>query len=132
MKLILEEQQNICNLLSIMLHITPWTLVLLNIRQSIYLVLINVLSTSFLIFHGTFDEISTTLYNSGKGRCTWYMWSNDIFVLWNHISAIFYEDRKYCLHIFPKQHFSFSLMVLFLTSWTFKIISLLNLNEYQC
>ena len=21
------------------------------------------------------------LYNSGKGRCTWYMWSNDMFVL---------------------------------------------------
>ena len=31
-------------------------------------------------------------------------WSNDMFVLWNHISAIFYEDRKCCLHIFPKQH----------------------------
>ena len=44
------------------------------------------------------------LYNSGKDRCTRYMWSNDMFVLWNRISAIFYEDRKYCLHIFPKQH----------------------------
>ena len=62
------------------------------------------------------------LYNSGKGRCTRYMWSNDMFVLWNRISAIFYEDRKYCLHIFPW----------FLTSWTFRITSLLNLNEYQC
>ena len=45
-----------------------------------------------------------------------------MFVLWNRISAIFYEDRKYCLHIFPW----------FLTSWTFRITSLLNLNEYQC
>ena len=36
--------------------------------------------------------------------CTQYMWRNDMFVLWNHISAIFYEDRKYYLHIFPKQH----------------------------
>ena len=44
------------------------------------------------------------LYNSGKGRCIQYMWSNDMFVLWNCISAIFYEDRKYALHIFPKQH----------------------------
>ena len=43
--------------------------------------------------------------NSGKeGRCTRYMWSNNIFVLWNRISAVFYEDRKCCLHIFPKQH----------------------------
>ena len=45
-----------------MLHITPWTLMLmLHIRQSIYLVLANVLSTSFLMFHITFDEISTPL-----------------------------------------------------------------------
>ena len=36
--------------------------------------------------------------------CTRYMWSNDMFVLWNSISTIFYEDRKYCLQIFPKQH----------------------------
>ena len=42
-----------------MLHITPWTLMLmLHIRQSIYLVLTNVLSASFLIVHITFDEIS--------------------------------------------------------------------------
>ena len=29
------------------------------------------------------------LYNSGKGRCIRYMWSDDMFVLWNRISAIF-------------------------------------------
>ena len=46
-----EEAVKISSLLSIMLHI----------RQSVYLVLINVLSTSFLMFHITFDEISTTL-----------------------------------------------------------------------
>ena len=40
-----------------MLHITPWTLMLmLHIRQSIYLVLTNVLSSSSLMFHITFDE----------------------------------------------------------------------------
>ena len=40
-----------------MIHITPWTLMLmLHIRQSIYLVLTNVLSTSFLMFHITFHE----------------------------------------------------------------------------
>ena len=45
-----------------MLHITPWTLILmLHIRQSIYLVLTNVLSTWFLMFHITFNEISTPL-----------------------------------------------------------------------
>ena len=95
--------KNIYNLLSIMLHITSWTLMLmLHIRQSVYLVLTNVLSTSFLMFHIIFNEINTTLYNSGKGRCTRYMWSNDMFVLWNRISTIFYEDRKYYLHIFPR------------------------------
>ena len=45
-----------------MLHITPWTLMLmLHIRQSSYLVLTNVSSTSFLIFHITYDEISIKL-----------------------------------------------------------------------
>ena len=71
--------------------------------QPIYLVLTKVLSTSFLMFRSTFDEISTTLYNFGKGRCTRYMWNSDMFVLWNCISATFYADKKYYLHIFPKQ-----------------------------
>ena len=77
---------------------------MLHTRQSIYLVQTNVLSTSFLMVYSTFDEISTThcLYNSDQGRCTQYMWNNDMFILWNHISAIFYEDRKCCLHILPK------------------------------
>ena len=44
------------------------------------------------------------LHNSGKGRCPPYMWSNDMFVLWNRIFVIFYEDRECCLRIFPKQH----------------------------
>ena len=96
----------IWNLLSVMLHITPWLLMLmLHIRQSNYLVLTNVLSTSFLnVPHYIRWTLSAQhcLYNSGKGRCTRYMWSNDMFVLWNRISAIFYEDRKYCLHIFSK------------------------------
>ena len=66
-----------------MLHITLWKLMLmLHIKQSICLVLTNFLSTSFLMFLITFEEISTTqhcLYNSGKGRCTRYPWSNDMF-----------------------------------------------------
>ena len=97
----------ISSLLSIMLLITPWNLMLmLRIRQSIYLVLTNVLSTSFLMFHITFNEISTTLSIQFwyKGRYTRYMWSNDMFILWNCISAIFYKDRECCLHILPKQH----------------------------
>ena len=101
-----RSSKNIYNLPKIMLHITPWTLILmLHIRQSIYLVLTNVLSTSFLMFHITFNEISTTLSIQFwyKGRYTRYMWSNDMFILWNCISAIFYKDRECCLHILPKQ-----------------------------
>ena len=58
------------------MHITLWTLmVMLHIIQSIYLVLTNVLCTSFLMFHIRFDEICTTPYISGKRKCTWYTWA---------------------------------------------------------
>ena len=91
-RLFWRSSKIIYNLRKIMLHITPWTLALmLHIRQSIYLVLINVLSTSFLIFHITFDEISTALSIQfwSKGRYIRYMRSNDMFILWNRISTIF-------------------------------------------
>ena len=90
-----------------MLHITPWTLMLmLHIRQSIYLVLTNILSTSFLMFHITFNEIRTTLSIQFwyKGRYTRHMWSNDMFILWNCIFAIIFKNRECCLHILPKQN----------------------------
>ena len=62
MRLFWEDSKNDYSLLKIMLHITPWTLILmLHTKQSIYLVLTNVLSASFLMFHAIFDEISTTL-----------------------------------------------------------------------
>ena len=50
------------------------------------------------------NTICTILVKVDVLTCTRYIWSNDMFVLWNHISAILYEDRKHCLHIFPKQH----------------------------
>ena len=102
-----RSSKNIYNLPTIMLHITPWTVILvLQIRKSIYLVLTNVLSSSFLMFHITFDEMSSTLSIQlwYKDWYTWYMWTNDKFILWNCISTIFYKDRECCLHILPKQH----------------------------
>ena len=42
------------------------------------------------------------LYNSGKGRYTRCMWNNYMFILWNHISPIFYKDRDCRLQILPK------------------------------
>ena len=76
-------------------------MLMLHIRQSIHLVLTNVLSTSTL---HSMKSAQHCVYNFGKGTCARYTWTNDMFVLWNRISAIFYGDRKYCLHIFPKQH----------------------------
>ena len=101
-----RSSKNIYNLLKIMLQFSQWTLMLmLHIRQSIYLVLTNVLSLSFLMFHIHLMKLAQhSLYNSGKGKYTWYIWSNDMFILWNCISAIFYEGRECCLLILPKQH----------------------------
>ena len=118
-----RSSKNIYNLPKIMLHITPWIMTLmLHIRQSIYLVLTNVLSTSFLMFLITLDEISTTLsiqfWYIYKGRYTRHIWSNDMFILWNRISAIFIKIEN--------------AVYTFLTSWTLKITNLLNLNESHC
>ena len=101
-----RSSKNIFNLLKIILHITSWTLILmLHIRQSIYLVLSNVLSTSFLMFHIHLMKLAQhCLCNSCKGKYTWYIWSNDTLILWNFMSAIFYEDIESCLLILPKQH----------------------------
>ena len=99
--------KNIYNLLKKnAIYVTPWTLMLiLHIKQSIYLVLTNVLSTSYLMFHMTFDEISTTLSIQFwyKGRHTQYIRNNDMFILWNHTSGIFYKDRECCLHVLLKK-----------------------------
>ena len=106
---------------------------MLHIRQSIYLVLTNVLSNSFLMFHITFNEISTTLSIQFwyKGRYTRYMWNNERLILWNCVSAILHKDRECCLHILPKKHTFFN------SGLIFDIINAqnnqsLNLNENQC
>ena len=91
MRLFWEEQKkNIYKVLKIMLHITPWTLMLmLHIRQLIYLVLTNVLSTSLLMFDIYLIKlVQHCLYNSSKGKYSQYIWSNDMFILPNCISAI--------------------------------------------
>ena len=42
------------------------------------------------------------LSNSGSNRCTRYMWNDGMYIIWNHIADIFYEDRECGLHILPK------------------------------
>ena len=43
-------------------------------------------------------------YILGKGRYFSTCRRNNMFILWNHISANFYEDRECCLQTLPKQH----------------------------
>ena len=88
--------------------------------QTVYLVLTNILSTSFLMFHITFDEISTTLYNCGKGKCARYMWSNDMFVLWSRISAIFMKIENAAYTSFQNS------TLLFINSLIFDIMNIQN------
>ena len=38
----------------------------------------------------------------GSGKFTTYIWIVGLFLLWNHISDLFYEDRSTGLHILPK------------------------------
>ena len=94
------------SLLSIMLHITPWTLMLtLHIRLSVYLVLTNFFIISDVPHYIRWNQHNTICIIQVKvdvpDTCGA---TNDMFVLWNPISAISYEDREYCLHIFLKPH----------------------------
>lgn len=42
------------------------------------------------------------LLNSGSGLKSRYMWNNDQFLLWNHISDLYYSDLELGLHQLPK------------------------------
>lgn len=42
------------------------------------------------------------LHHSGSGRCTRYMWNNGLFILWQHISQLFYQDVESGLKLLPK------------------------------
>ena len=46
--------------------------------------------------------VRNCLSNSGHGKFTRHKWNGGMFLLWNHIANIFYEDKKYGLHILPK------------------------------
>ena len=100
-------------------------MLMLHIRQSIYLFLTNALSTSFLILHITFDEISTTLYSPGKRRCTWYMRSNDMFILLESHFCYFFEIEN-------AVHTSFqNSMLLFINGLIFDIMNIQNNQSFE-
>ena len=72
--------------------------------QTVYLVLTNVLSTSFLMFHITFNEsaqhclyssvIKVDILDTCRAICLYF---GIAFLLF------FYKDKECCLHILPKQ-----------------------------
>ena len=83
-----------------------------------------------------FSSAQHCLYNSGKDRCIRYMWSNNMFVVWNPILLFFMKIENTVYTSFQNS------MLLFINGFTFDIMniqnnisqykSLLNLNEYQC
>ena len=42
------------------------------------------------------------LFNSGSGRCTRYMWNNDLYLIWRHIADFYYKDLENGLHLLPR------------------------------
>ena len=42
------------------------------------------------------------LMHSGSGKCTRYMWNEGLYVLWQHITQIFYQDMDNGLKLLPR------------------------------
>lgn len=42
------------------------------------------------------------LYHSGSGTCTRYMWNDGHYLLWQHITQIFYQDAENGLKLLPR------------------------------
>ena len=95
-----RSSKNIYNLPKIMLHITPWTLIMmLHIRQSIYLVLTNVLSAPHHIWWNQHSTVYTILVKVDElNTCGTIIYS---YFMESHF-CYFYEDRECCLHILQK------------------------------
>lgn len=45
---------------------------------------------------------SNCLLHSGSGTCTRYMWNDGLFILWQHITQVFYQDIDNGLKLLPK------------------------------
>ena len=42
------------------------------------------------------------LRSSGSGTCTRYMWNNGHYILWEHITSMFYQDGDNALKLLPR------------------------------
>ena len=130
MRLFWEEQQKYLQSSQNNATYHSTLILMLHIRQPIYLVLTNILSPSFLMFH--IHLIKLELHNSGKGtRYSIHMEQWYVHTLELHFCYFLWRQRMLVTNLSKTAHFC-SLMDWFLTSQTFKITSLLNLNKIQC
>lgn len=42
------------------------------------------------------------LHHSGSGKCSRYMWNDGLYVLWQHIAQLYYQDAENGLKLLPK------------------------------
>jgi hypothetical protein len=59
-------------------------------------------STSFLMPPHLLKTARNCLFISGSGKHTRYLWNNDKYMLWEHISKLYYSDLDFGLHQLPK------------------------------
>ena len=95
-----RSRKNIYSLLEIVLNSNPWNLtMMLHIRQSIYLVLTNVLSAPHHIWWNQHSTVYTILVKVDElNTCGTIIYS---YFMESHF-CYFYEDRECCLHILQK------------------------------
>ena len=56
--------------------------------------------TLFLMFHSHLLKTARNCLSSSRsGKFTCYTWNGSMFLLWNHIADILYEDQECGLHI---------------------------------
>lgn len=60
----------------------------------------------FIYFFADVPHLIKTTQNclksSGSGTCTRYMWYNGLYVLWEHIASMFYQDADNALKLLPR------------------------------
>ena len=66
----------------------------------------NLFAMSRFIYFCRFPHLLKTarnsLYNSGPGSCSRYMWNDGKYLLFRHIANLYYSDQQFALHTFPK------------------------------
>ncbi|KXJ07724.1 DNA transposase THAP9 [Exaiptasia diaphana] len=65
--------------------------------------------TRYIYFFADVPHLIKTTRNclrsSGSGKCTRYMWNDGLYVLWEHIASMFYQDVENSLKLLPRLTF---------------------------